>query len=86
MKIAIVIPTYRRPKDLQRCLTALETQTQQADEVLVVVRNNDEETQAFLVDYRTSLPLRRVCEHTRRYRGHERGFAGGFGRYYRPDG
>ena len=61
MKIAIVIPTYRRPKDLQRCLTALETQTQQADEVLVVVRNNDEETQAFLVDYRTSLPLRRVC-------------------------
>ena len=53
MKIVIVIPTYRRPKDLQRCLTALETQTQQADEVLVVVRNNDEETQAFLVDYRT---------------------------------
>jgi glycosyltransferase involved in cell wall biosynthesis len=44
MKISVIVPTYRRPKDLARCLTALSQQTRLADEVLVVVRDTDAET------------------------------------------
>jgi glycosyltransferase involved in cell wall biosynthesis len=48
MKISVIVPTYRRPKDLARCLTALSQQTRLADEVLVVVRDTDAETWIFL--------------------------------------
>ena len=48
MKIVVVIPTYRRPKDLARCLEALQRQTRRADEVIVVVRDTDTETWTFL--------------------------------------
>lgn len=44
MNITVLIPTYRRPKDLIRCLEALQKQTRPADEVLVVVRDTDAET------------------------------------------
>jgi cellulose synthase/poly-beta-1,6-N-acetylglucosamine synthase-like glycosyltransferase len=47
-KITIIIPTYRRPKDLERCLEALKEQTRLADEVIVVVRDLDRETETFL--------------------------------------
>jgi cellulose synthase/poly-beta-1,6-N-acetylglucosamine synthase-like glycosyltransferase len=48
MKITVIIPTYRRPKDLARCLEALRQQTRPADQVLVVVRDTDTVTWAFL--------------------------------------
>ena len=48
MKISVLVPTYRRPKDLERCLLALQQQSHSADEVLLVVRDADEETHAFL--------------------------------------
>ncbi len=51
MKISVMIPTYRRPKDLARCLKALEQQTKKAEEVVVVVRDTDTDTWAFLKDY-----------------------------------
>lgn len=58
MFLTVIVPTYRRPKDLERCLTALKQQTRPADEVLVVVRDTDLETQAFLDTFkRDSLPL-----------------------------
>jgi glycosyltransferase involved in cell wall biosynthesis len=44
MKISVIVPTYRRPKDLARCLRALSQQTRLADEVLVVIRDTDAET------------------------------------------
>lgn len=59
--LSVLIPTYRRPQDLCRCLAALEAQTRPADDVWVVVRDSDEETQDFLAGCQTSLPLRRVC-------------------------
>src|SRR5438874_2649898 len=46
--LSVLVPTYRRPQDLRRCLEALKTQTRPADEVILVVRDNDEETRAFL--------------------------------------
>jgi cellulose synthase/poly-beta-1,6-N-acetylglucosamine synthase-like glycosyltransferase len=48
MKITVIVPTYCRSKDLARCLEALVKQTRPADEVLVVLRNNDAETWALL--------------------------------------
>ncbi|SAL57070.1 glycosyl transferase family protein [Caballeronia peredens] len=44
MKVSVVVPTYRRPADLKRCLTALRAQTRMPDEVLVIARPDDEAT------------------------------------------
>ncbi len=61
MKLCVIVPTYRRPNDLARCLEALQNQTHKADEVIVTVRDTDEETWKFLETYRTEqLPLRIV--------------------------
>lgn len=48
MKISVLVPTYKRPADLARCLAALRLQTRAADEVLVVARPEDEATHARL--------------------------------------
>ena len=48
MTITIIIPTYRRPRELARCLGALRNQSRQADEIIVVVRDTDTETKALL--------------------------------------
>lgn len=48
MTITVLIPTYRRPKNLAFCLEALQKQTRLVDEVLVVVRDTDAETWTFL--------------------------------------
>jgi len=48
MTITVVIPTYRRPNDLARCLQALQQQTRPADEIIVTVRDTDTETWGFL--------------------------------------
>jgi cellulose synthase/poly-beta-1,6-N-acetylglucosamine synthase-like glycosyltransferase len=54
-----VIPSYRRPKDLARCLNALKKQKRPADEVLVVVRDTDTETWTFVQTLNPEfLPLR----------------------------
>ncbi|NEQ88747.1 MAG: glycosyltransferase [Moorea sp. SIO2I5] len=61
MRITVIVPTYRRPKDLERCLEALEKQTRSADEVLVIVRDTDAETWAFLEAFNPEvLPIRPV--------------------------
>ncbi|NEQ49242.1 MAG: glycosyltransferase family 2 protein [Leptolyngbya sp. SIO3F4] len=48
MKISVIVPTYCRPNDLERCLTALEKQNRVADEVIVIVRDTDTATRTFL--------------------------------------
>jgi glycosyltransferase involved in cell wall biosynthesis len=61
MKTSVLVPTYRRSKDLERCLEALKRQTNPADELLVVVRDTDEETHEFLRGFAVGdLPLRVV--------------------------
>jgi Glycosyltransferases, probably involved in cell wall biogenesis len=46
--ISVLVPTYRRVDNLRECLSALVRQSRQPDQVLVVVRDTDKETQAFL--------------------------------------
>jgi cellulose synthase/poly-beta-1,6-N-acetylglucosamine synthase-like glycosyltransferase len=48
MRLSVLIPTYRRPRDLMRCLGALTAQTRPADEVVVVARPDDAGTWAVL--------------------------------------
>ncbi len=44
LSVSVVVPTYRRPADLRRCVDALVGQTSPADEVVVVVREDDDES------------------------------------------
>jgi len=61
ISITVVIPTYRRPHYLTRCLEALKQQTRPADEVLVIVRDTDAETWTMLAAFNLEgLPLRTV--------------------------
>ena len=57
MKLSVLVPTYRRPTFLARCLGALERQTRPPDQVLVVTRESDAETIAFLEHLLSPLPL-----------------------------
>jgi glycosyltransferase involved in cell wall biosynthesis len=51
LNITIVVPTYRRPIDLARCLTALQQQSRPANEVIAIVRDTDTATWDFLRDF-----------------------------------
>ncbi len=44
MLITVLVPTYRRPQDLLRCLEALSRQTRPVDQLVVTIRNDDTET------------------------------------------
>lgn len=57
--VGILIATYRRPYELRRCLTGLERQTHPADDILLVIREDDEQTKAALDGLVSqSLPIR----------------------------
>lgn len=59
MQVTVLVPTYRRPDDLARCLKALRQQSRLADEVLVTVRDNDAVTWEFLDGFdHENLPLK----------------------------
>lgn len=61
MKITVIVPTYRRSQDLARCLQALQQQIRCADEVIVTVRDTDEETWEFFETFHAAvLPLKLV--------------------------
>jgi glycosyltransferase involved in cell wall biosynthesis len=58
MKISVIVPTYQRPLDLTRCLTALKHQIRLMDELWVIVRDTDRATWQFLETFdRGNLPL-----------------------------
>lgn len=48
MTATVLVPTYRRARDLERCLAAIQDQTEPADEVIVVFREGDRETAQLL--------------------------------------
>ena len=57
LNITVVVPTYRRPIDLARCLDALQQQSRPANQVIVVVRDTDTATWDFLRDCQPAVPL-----------------------------
>lgn len=56
----VLVPTYRRPVSLQRCLDALEAQTRPAEQVVVVCRAGDQATSDVLDARSSRLPLTTV--------------------------
>lgn len=59
MKATVVVPTFRRPNDLYRCLEALKQQKVLPHEVIVIVRPDDQLTWTMLEQFQTEhLPLR----------------------------
>lgn len=48
MSVSVIVPSWRRPADLGRCLAGLAAQDRAPDEVIVVARAEDEETLALL--------------------------------------
>jgi glycosyltransferase involved in cell wall biosynthesis len=61
VKVSVIVPTYRRTADLERCIDALAAQRRRADEIIVVARGDDQPTRAWLEQYQArpwSLSLR----------------------------
>ena len=56
---SVLIPTYKRPVDLGKCLKALELQTRKPIEVIVVRRDDDTESRDVIGDFKEKLL---ICE------------------------
>lgn len=56
MKISVLIPSWRRPHALARCLDALEHQARPPDQLILSIRGEDAGTRA-LADRRPALPI-----------------------------
>ena len=61
--VAVLVPTWRRPHDLARCLRALRDQRRRPDRVLVVRRPDDEASAEVLAAERDGLRLDEVLVH-----------------------
>ena len=53
MKVTVLVPTWRRPDDLARCLSALLRQQRAPDQIVVVARAEDDATHACLAEHVT---------------------------------
>jgi len=53
LTVTVLVPTYRRPDDLARCLSALMRQTRVPQQIVVVARSDDAATHACLADHAT---------------------------------
>jgi glycosyltransferase involved in cell wall biosynthesis len=53
----VVIPTFKRPESLRRCLISLEQQILPADEILVVVQEQDSQTLSIIGELRVKFKL-----------------------------
>src|SRR2546421_10109259 len=60
MELSVIVPTYRRPAELRRCLGGLAAQKRLPAEVLVVARGDDARTWEVLGDAPEELPVRGI--------------------------
>jgi GT2 family glycosyltransferase len=56
MDISVLVPTYNRPEDLERCLKAVYRQTHMPKEVIITVRVDDDATHDLLARLLPQLP------------------------------
>jgi cellulose synthase/poly-beta-1,6-N-acetylglucosamine synthase-like glycosyltransferase len=56
-KVTVIIPSYQRDKDLQRCLEALTRQARPADEIIIVARPTDLKTWDVIDCFNKRLPI-----------------------------
>jgi GT2 family glycosyltransferase len=57
MRMSVLVPTYRRPQDLARCLAALNAQSRLPEQIVIVRRDDDLESKAVLDEHRSAAPL-----------------------------
>lgn len=58
-KVSVLVPSFRRPRDLGRCLDALKAQRRRPDEVVVILRAGDVESQTVIDERRSDSALLR---------------------------
>ncbi len=58
LKISVLVPTHGRPVYLLDCLKSLESQTRQPDEVVVVLRADDSDSESALESFKRASSLR----------------------------
>ncbi len=63
LSIAVLVPTLRRPDQLRACLEGLARQTRAPDRVIVVAREDDEQSAAVLAEPRGELRVDAVPVH-----------------------
>jgi cellulose synthase/poly-beta-1,6-N-acetylglucosamine synthase-like glycosyltransferase len=64
MHISVLVPSYRRPADLARCLKALAAQERMAEQIIVVMQSNDKETLAVAESWQNRLKVKLVLVET----------------------
>ena len=57
MKLSVLIPTFRRGESLDRCMRGLAEQQRPADQVVIVLRAEDEESQKVVAEWSAKLPI-----------------------------
>lgn len=57
LSISVIIPTYHRTHGLRECLAGLELQSRKPNEVIIVIRDSDDETWNFCEQYLTAAPF-----------------------------
>ena len=57
LRISVLVPTWKRPTDLDRCLRALSDQVRKPDRLVVVWRRGDDEVHGVIERWRGSLPV-----------------------------
>jgi GT2 family glycosyltransferase len=60
MTVSVVVPTWRRPAELSRCLEALSAQTRMPEEILVVARTEDRSSWEVIEQHARKGPVRGV--------------------------
>jgi glycosyltransferase involved in cell wall biosynthesis len=60
LAITVIVPSYRRPEELKRCLAAIDCQTRRADEVVVVLREEDDPSRKVVAATGCNVPVRIV--------------------------
>jgi GT2 family glycosyltransferase len=59
-KVTFIVPTLRRPQHLRRCLKAIGDQTLAAQEILVGIKPEDEESCGVVSEFSSKLPVQEV--------------------------
>ena len=58
--LTVVVPTFRRPRSLERCLRALASQTRPPDQIVIVCRVDDDGSRDAALSVANEMPIRLV--------------------------
>ena len=65
MRLSVIIPTYKRPIDLERLLKSLSEQLEKPEEILVIVGPGDVESAKVITGWQSKLPSLKLLHATK---------------------